>query len=76
MPEPTPSPTPTTADTGQTYLVTEAEAARLLGVSAISVRRWALDGRLARVSLGRLQRYRYADLLRVRDQGLPPKPRA
>lgn len=65
-----PDPTP--------YLVNEAEAARLLGVCPITVRRWGLDGRLARVSLGRLQRYRYSDIRRVLDEGLPAlsKPRA
>jgi excisionase family DNA binding protein len=51
-------------------LLTYSETAELLGVSERSVRRWAADGRIETVSLGRLVRVRPSEIRRLVRVGL------
>jgi excisionase family DNA binding protein len=51
-------------------LLTYSETAELLGVSERSVRRWAADGRIETVALGRLVRVRPSEIRRLVRDGL------
>ncbi len=72
-----PPPVPAPPDTGRMArepdddrLLTYSETAELLGVSERSVRRWAADGRIETVSLGRLVRVRPSEIRRLVRVGL------
>jgi excisionase family DNA binding protein len=52
-------------------LRTTEQAARYLSVSPHTIRKWAAQGRLRRVKIGALTRYRRADLDRIAARGLP-----
>jgi len=55
-------------------LLTEREVAALFHVSRDAIRRWARDGRLPRLKIGRCARYRAIDVERIVAQGLPARP--
>ena len=55
-------------------LIDMRQAARRLGVTEFGVRRWAREGRIPVVRLGKLVRLRQEDVERIAEHGLPPSP--
>lgn len=65
-----PAPTPTTP--ARQGLASQADACKFLGVSRQALWKWATQGRIQPIALGRLTRYRWADLESIASDGLPP----
>jgi len=56
-------------------LLSAQETALMLGCSVAAVRKWAYQGRLRRVKVGRLARFPREEVERIAANGLPPMSR-
>jgi excisionase family DNA binding protein len=57
-------------------LMSAKETALMLGCSIAAIRKWASQGRLNRVKVGRLARFRRQEIEKIADNGLPSGHRA
>jgi len=57
-------------------LMSAKETALMLGCSIAAIRKWAYQGRLNRVKVGRLARFRREEIERIAASGLPSGHRA
>jgi excisionase family DNA binding protein len=55
-------------------LISAQETALMLGCSIAAIRKWAYEGRLRRVKVGRLARFRREEVEKIAVNGLPPRP--
>ena len=53
-------------------LLSAQETALMLGCSIAAIRKWAYQGRLRRVKVGRLARFQREEVERIAANGLPP----
>jgi excisionase family DNA binding protein len=54
-------------------LLSAQETALMLGCSIAAIRKWAYQGRLKRVKVGRLARFQLDEVERIAANGLPPR---
>ena len=54
-------------------LLSAQETALMLGCSIAAIRKWAYQGRLKRVKVGRLTRFHLDEVERIAATGLPPR---
>jgi len=54
-------------------LLSAQETALMLGCSIAAIRKWAYQGRLKRVKVGRLARFHLDEVERIAANGLPPR---
>lgn len=57
-------------------LLTTEEAAAVLRAAPVTVKRWALEGRLPDVRIGKLRRFSADTIERVAREGLPARREA